>query len=122
MQEMLVINGGNRLQGEIRVDTAKNAVLPIIAGCILTDGEVILNEIPIISDVKKMLDMLTLMGAAIKTDERERCAYICTKNLNTTTIPTELAKEIRSSIFMLGPLLAKHKNIPRRVRYRESPY
>ena len=109
MEEVIVVKGGNRLCGEIEVDTAKNAVLPIIAGCILTSKEVVLKNLPNISDVNKMLDILSLMGADIKRDEGQRVVAIKVSSLTTIEIPAGLAKEIRSSIFMLGSLLARFK-------------
>ena len=111
--DSLIINGGGRLCGTIEVDTAKNAVLPIIAGAILTDEEVVIKKIPNIIDVHKMLDILRKMGADVKVQEGS--AVICTKDLNNLEIPSELAKEIRSSIFMLGPLLSRYKRA--RVAY-----
>lgn len=115
MDEMIVINGGRRLQGEVVVDTAKNAVLPIIAGCILTKEEVVINKLPNISDVHKMLDILSIMGADVKVDKAQAVAVIKVAELESVEIPAGLAKEIRSSIFMLGSLLARYKKA--RVTY-----
>lgn len=104
--EQFIINGGKPLCGSICVDTAKNAALPIIAATILTDKEVLLESLPNISDVKKMLEILSTMGAVIKHEGND--VVISTKSIFKEEIPTDLAKEIRSSIFMLGPLLAKY--------------
>jgi len=111
--EHFVINGGCKLSGTIEADTAKNAVLPIIAATILTDEEVILTNLPLISDVQKMFEILRLMGAFVKREGRT--AVIKTAGLSNLEIPSGLAKEIRSSIFMLGPLLSKYKQA--RVAY-----
>ena len=105
--EQFIINGGKPLCGAVEVDSAKNSALPIIAGAILTDEEVVIEKLPNISDVNKMLEILRLMGAKVKKEENR--AIICTKDLSRQEIPTHLAKEIRSSIFMLGPLLAKYR-------------
>lgn len=105
--EQFIISGGTPLCGNISVDTAKNATLPIIAGTILTNEEIVLEELPIISDVNKMLEILRTMGAHVKREGRT--AIIDTSYITKTEIPTDLAKEIRSSIFMLGPLLAKYR-------------
>lgn len=105
--EQFIINGGRRLVGEIEVDTAKNATLPIIAGAILTDEEVRIEKIPNISDVHKMLEILRLMGAEVKVEDGN--AIISAKSISNYEIPSHLAKEIRSSIFMLGPLLSKYR-------------
>lgn len=105
--EKFFIKGGVSLKGEIAVDTAKNAVLPIIAACILTEEEIVLNNIPNILDVNKMLEILTSMGAKVKRESNN--VIINTLGLNRLEIPPEIAKDIRSSIFMLGPMLAKYK-------------
>jgi len=107
------IYGGNSLNGTIEIDTAKNAVLPIIAACVLTEEEIVLKKLPNIVDVRKMFEILKLMGASVKIEGRT--AVINTKNINNLEIPSVLTKEIRSSIFILGPLLAKHKKA--RVAY-----
>lgn len=105
--EQFIIQGGKPLCGKIMVDTAKNASLPIIAGTILTDEKIVLKNLPNISDVNKMLEILRTMGASIKKEGRD--AIVDTSTINKTEIPSELAKEIRSSIFMLGPLLSKYR-------------
>lgn len=111
--EQFIINGGHSLFGELEVASAKNAVLPIISACVLADDEVTIEKLPMISDVEKMLEILTLMGASVRLYGDN--AVIDTSLLNNLEIPSHLAKEIRSSIFMLGPLLAKYKKA--RVAY-----
>ena len=110
--DSFVICGGKQLKGEIVVDTAKNAVLPIIAATILTKEEIVLNNLPNIIDVDKMIEILKTMGASVK---REGRSAIFKAELKKLEIPTDLAKEIRSSIFMLGPLLARYSKA--RVAY-----
>ena len=101
------IYGGKTLSGNLRVQTSKNAVLPIIAGCILTDGQVVLNSVPKITDVFKMFEILKAMGARVDLEE-DRAIIDCS-TISKFEIPPSLAKDIRSSIFMLGPLIAKYK-------------
>lgn len=105
--EQFVIKGGKRLCGRIAVDSAKNATLPLIAGAILSDKEVVLENLPTISDVYKMLEILRAMGASVKEDGKT--VSINSSSISKFEIPSELAKEIRSSIFMLGPLLSKYR-------------
>ena len=107
------IVGGKTLSGNLEVETSKNAVLPIIAACILTDDDVVLNKIPKISDVFKMFEILKAMGAHICYEDST--AIINCSTISKFEIPSHLAKEIRSSIFMLGPLIAKYKRA--RVAY-----
>ncbi|MBQ9790589.1 MAG: UDP-N-acetylglucosamine 1-carboxyvinyltransferase [Clostridia bacterium] len=107
------IIGGNRLTGELEIDTSKNATLPIIAGSILSDETVVIKNIPMISDALKMLDILKQMGSSVVLEGNN--AIINNSSLEHFEIPKELESEIRSSIFMLGPLLARHKKA--RVAY-----
>ncbi|MBQ7578910.1 MAG: UDP-N-acetylglucosamine 1-carboxyvinyltransferase [Clostridia bacterium] len=107
------IIGGNTLGGNLKVETSKNAVLPIIAACILTDEEVVLKDVPEISDAFKMFEILRAMGAKVQLEDAT--ASIDCSTITKFEIPSFLAKEIRSSIFMLGPLIAKYKRA--RVAY-----
>lgn len=101
------IYGGRNLEGSIRVATSKNATLPILAGAILSEKEVILNNLPKFSDIENMQKILKHIGCKIlHSDEK---TIINTENLSTYFIPNLLTKGIRSSIFMLGPMLAKFK-------------
>lgn len=104
--DQFIVYGGTSLSGSIEVDTAKNAVLPIIAASILTDDEVVIEKLPDIVDVHKMIDILRQMGARIEYNR----SYVSIKgSLTSVEIPSNLAKDIRSSIFMLGSLLARYK-------------
>lgn len=60
--EAFVVQGGRKLEGTIRVDGAKNAALPILAASVLTEETVVLQGVPMISDVRKMTDILTMLG------------------------------------------------------------
>ncbi len=101
------IFGGNELKGSIKVSTSKNATLPILAGAILSEKEVVLDDLPNFTDVLNMEKILIHLGCKITKQDNK--TIINTENLNTYFIPNYLTKEIRSSIFMLGPMLAKFK-------------
>lgn len=101
------IYGGRVLDGKIRVATSKNATLPILAGSILSEKEVILNNLPNFSDVDNMQQILKHLGCNILKAENK--TIVNTENLSTYYIPNILTKGIRSSIFMLGPMLTKFK-------------
>ena len=101
------IYGGNSLFGKINVATSKNATLPILAGAILCEKEVVLNNLPKFSDIENMERILEHLGCEINKSQNK--TIINTENLNTYFIPNILTKGIRSSIFMLGPMLAKFK-------------
>ena len=66
--EAFVVRGGGKLEGTMRVDGAKNAALPILAASVLTEETVVLQGVPMISDVRKMTDILTMLGCRIRRD------------------------------------------------------
>ena len=100
-----IIRGGQRLSGEITASGNKNAVLPMLAACLLTDQEVVLENVPKIRDVDAMLDILAHLGAEITREDgtvRVRAA-----NIRVNEIPRELGEKIRTSVLMVGPLLSR---------------
>ena len=100
-----IIHGGEELCGRVRVHSAKNAVLPLLAASVLTDEEVVLRQIPPINDVENMLRILTEVGCVVK---RQRDgAVIDSANACSYEIPARLTKELRSSVFMLGSVLTR---------------
>ena len=106
--EKLVINGKNKLYGDVLVQTAKNALLPLIASTIMVDGEVTFLNCPKLGDVLVMLEIIKSLGGnycfigdSLKVD--------CSKLYN-SELPCELSQKIRASIFLAGPLIARfHK-------------
>ncbi len=103
----LIIKGGSRLEGEIAVQGAKNAALPVFAAALLTEEPVIIYNWPAISDVYYMLSILEHIGAYVAF-EKDRLV-IDTRRALRWEMPDRLAKEIRSSIFMMGPILARFR-------------
>lgn len=107
--DKLLINGGNRLNGKVFIDSSKNSMLPIIAATLLTEEEVVLKNIPTIIDVKKMFDIVTSLGGHVNYMQREKTVVIKNDNISSFEIPPDLTSDIRSSIFMLGPIVSKYK-------------
>lgn len=107
MEEKILINGGKKLFGSVKVDGSKNAFLPIMAGCILAEGEFILNNYVDLTDLKIMRKILEILGA--KTSADNFSLYINTKDCKSAKVTFELAGQLRASIFLLGPMLAKFK-------------
>ena len=104
------IVGGSRLEGEVVVDCAKNALLPILAGSILIDGEILLENVPKYSDVLAMCKILEHLGAKVrfeKGDFSNEDLYIDCRDIIYSDVPNELASKVRSSIFTLGPILGR---------------
>lgn len=107
--ECLVIKGGKKLEGEIKVAGSKNATLPLITASLLTEGRIILKNVPEIKDVETMVKILRYLGAEIEEGNNE--LHINTKNVNYRDLLLPEIKQLRASILFLGPILAKYKKI-----------
>ena len=105
-KERFIVEGGHRLEGSIRPGGNKNAALPILAGCLLTDEPVVLRNLPDIQDVRVMLQILEGIGAKVEHLERN-VVRIQAKGEISCFPDTELSKQIRASILLAGPLLAR---------------
>lgn len=103
----LQIRGGRRLAGEWTVHSAKNAALPIMAASILTDETTLLEACPRLSDIGYMGDILKTLGCGVR--RLDGGLEIDPQGLNCHEMPDALAKKIRSSIFLLGPILARFR-------------
>ncbi|PKM80579.1 MAG: UDP-N-acetylglucosamine 1-carboxyvinyltransferase [Firmicutes bacterium HGW-Firmicutes-13] len=103
--ENFVIQGGERLTGKVRINGAKNSILPILAASLLTSEEVQLDDVPDISDVKVKLNILECLG--VKISQEKGRLILNPGSLCTSEIPEELMCEMRSSIFLMGPLLGR---------------
>lgn len=100
-----IIDGGNKLYGAVKAQSAKNAVLPLLAASVLTDEQVILRNVPPINDVENMLRILGEVGCTIKRQKDD--VIVDSSNAVSHEIPTRLTKELRSSVFMLGSVLTR---------------
>jgi UDP-N-acetylglucosamine 1-carboxyvinyltransferase len=103
--DKIAICGGIPLNGEIQISGAKNAALPLMAAALLTDKPLIFKNIPQLSDIKSMEELLSQLGVTI-TDERDT-KEICAKNLCSTTAPYDFVRKMRASVLVLGPLVAR---------------
>ena len=107
MLNKLLIQGGTRLDGEIRISGAKNAVLPILAGTLLADGPSIIENVPHLHDVTTTVELLGCMGVQVVIDEKLSIEVDCS-TIENYVAPYHLVKTMRSSILVLGPLLARY--------------
>ena len=105
--DKFIIDGGEKLYGKVRVHSAKNTVLPLLAASVLTDEQVKIRGVPAINDVENMLHILSEVGCVIK--RQKDCAVIDSSNAVSHEIPTRLTKELRSSVFMLGSVLTRFR-------------
>ncbi|MDI9514989.1 MAG: UDP-N-acetylglucosamine 1-carboxyvinyltransferase [Clostridiaceae bacterium] len=101
----LIITGGSRLCGIIEVPGAKNSVLPVLAATLLNKGTSILENCPELDDVTTMLEILGALGCSIR--RKGSRIEVDASKLAASSIPEELAKKMRSSIIILGSLLAR---------------
>ena len=101
------IEGGNPLNGTVRLQSGKNACLPILAATILTDGKTIIRNVPRISDIENLLYIISGLGARIEWNAGD--LHIDTTNIALNEINHEAAKKIRGSIFVLGGLVGRFK-------------
>jgi UDP-N-acetylglucosamine 1-carboxyvinyltransferase len=106
--EKLIISGGKRLQGTVRIDGAKNSALSIMAATLLTKDVCILRNVPRLTDVDTMAAVIRKLG--IKVEWRgDNTLYIDSDDFNNCEAPYELVKMMRGSILVMGPLLARLK-------------
>ncbi len=103
--DKLVINGSKRLTGEIEVHGSKNSVLPILAACVLSQGENIIHNCPMLSDVDAALKILAELGCKVKREEHTVC--VDSSGVNGFEISDSLMREMRSSVIFLGAILGR---------------
>jgi len=104
--QKFVIQGGVPLSGEITAAGNKNAALPILAACLLTEGEVVIANVPRIRDTEAQIALLAKLGVEVEWPE-DNTVRLCAKNVTDTTLDEDLSAAIRASFLMAGPLLAR---------------
>ncbi|MGC9360704.1 MAG: UDP-N-acetylglucosamine 1-carboxyvinyltransferase [Anaerolineae bacterium] len=102
----VVIEGGRRLQGEVEVDGAKNAALPIIAATLLTSDDCLIENVPFIEDIRNMIKVLHHHGVAARFEGHNTLRIKATR-IATSKLPVDLARAMRASFLIAGPLLAR---------------
>lgn len=103
--EKFLINGGKKLSGRVKLQGAKNSVLPILAATVLIRGESVIHNCPELSDVKAAVKILRHLGAEVT--RQQGSIIVNSSNINDFTIPDELMREMRSSIVFLGAIAAR---------------
>ncbi|HLX27270.1 MAG TPA: UDP-N-acetylglucosamine 1-carboxyvinyltransferase [Casimicrobiaceae bacterium] len=104
--DKLIIQGGERLRGEVRVSGAKNAALPLLCASLLTSEPLTLTNVPRLNDVRTMRSLLSQMGVRPETPEPDAITLDASR-IDWPLAPYELVKTMRASILALGPLLAR---------------
>ncbi len=103
--DKLIITGGRRLDGEIRISGAKNAALPILAAPLLADEPVTVGNLPHLQDVTTLIELLGRMGVEVVIDDRMH-VEVNASTIKELVAPYELVKTMRASILVLGPMVA----------------
>jgi len=106
MQKIL-IEGGHRLHGEVRISGAKNAVLPILCATLLADAPIHIGNVPHLEDVITTARLLCELGAEVTYDTQAGAISIDPRPVHSQTAPYDLVRTMRASVLVLGPLLAK---------------
>ena len=106
--EKIVVKGGQRLTGRVKVEGAKNAVLPIQAASILaSSGNIKLSNVPILSDVTTMNQLLRFLNIKVDFDKDKHVLTIDAADPVSSEAPLEYVSRMRASMVVLGPLLAR---------------
>jgi len=106
LMEKLVINGGKRLSGTVKISGAKNAVLPIIAAALLGQTPSTLEEVPDLEDVRTISEVLEHLGVPV-TNSGANTITIDSTTITSCDAPYELVRKMRASFLIMGPLLAR---------------
>ena len=107
MSQCLVVNGNKKLKGEVTIGGAKNAVLKLMAAALLVDGTTILHNVPELTDVETMCEVLRHIGAKVLWDKPDSVIEIDASNITNTTAPYELVSKMRGAFVVTGALLSR---------------
>ncbi len=107
--DRFVINGGHKLEGDIRVDGSKNYVLPVLAATIISGKESVIHNVPELKDVELLIGLLRIIGC--KCFFENNTLIVKSNNQLETTVPEKPVREMRSSIILMGAMLARHKQV-----------
>jgi len=105
--DKIIVEGGKRLTGDVKVSGAKNAALPILVSALLTDGWNTFSNVPELMDIESTKKLLSTLGARVKAENGT--VRIDSGGLNSHEAPYDLVRKMRASILVLGPLLARLK-------------
>ena len=104
-----IIQGGNKLSGEITPVGNKNAALPMIAAALLSDEKITLKNLPLIKDVLIMLEVLEDLGVSVSL--KKHSVELCAANLRSGKPNPELCKRVRGSVLLAGPLMTRFNKV-----------
>lgn len=102
------IRGGKALKGDVKISGAKNAALPILCATLLADGPSLLRNVPALRDIETTSALLRFLGCDVVVDKATSEVRVASTKLTRIEAPYELVKQMRASVLVLGPLLARH--------------
>lgn len=102
-----IIKGGKKLKGEIKVQGAKNAATPCLAASLLLKGDSILENMPNITDVEEMKNILRRLGVEVRTEPNQHRVFVNTDNVTFSNLDFPEVHKMRSSILLIGPMLVR---------------
>lgn len=105
--DKIIIDGGRRLSGKVKISAAKNSVLPIIAAALLCQNDCLLEDIPFLDDVYVICDVLNSLGTLTKLETGSSNILINSANINSLEPPIDLVTKMRASFLVMGPLLSR---------------
>lgn len=105
--DKILISGGNKLHGKVKISSAKNSILPIIAATLLSGEECQLDDIPFLNDVNVICDVINSIGAKVNIDHKKNQIIIKADNITVLEPPYELIRKMRASFLIMGPLLSR---------------
>ena len=107
LTQCLVVNGNKKLKGEVIIGGAKNAVLKLMAAALLVEGTTVLHNVPELTDVETMCEVLRYIGAKVIWDKKEGFIEIDASDISNTTAPYELVSKMRGAFVVTGALLGR---------------
>ena len=115
-----IIVGGHRLEGDVRVDGSKNSVLPVLAATIINGKESVIHNVPELKDVDSLIGLLRTIGC--KCLFENNTLIVKSNNSLDTLIPEKPVREMRSSIILMGAMLARNGKVKISYRNRAKAY
>ena len=106
-EERMLITGGNRLEGVVRVSGGKNTAVAIIPAAILSSTPCVIENLPNIEDVNVSVETLRYLGAKVDWDPKEGIMQVDPTSINRTDVPLDLSRRMRASSYYIGALLAR---------------
>ena len=106
-EERMLITGGQRLEGTVRVSGGKNTAVAIIPAAILSQTPCVIENLPSIEDVHVSVETLQHLGAKVNFDAKEGVMEVDSSTINRTDVPLELCSRMRASSYYIGALLAR---------------